>query len=213
MSSGDWERMRADLSTMRIALGLELPWSTADVRFCGAISLAAGLYALLSWPDLPWQIQSVWAAGPLMATLAIYFVYMAVKQRRLQPREEPRRREYRSTLVAVAVALPALGLYLLWAKHVGLTKMQLAGSMLSLIGFAMLLVGIAQPPLRYPRSYLIGGSLPLTVFGLAIPLSPIAYHRSLIGLLGLVELGVAALIMHRHLQRSQAAQGGADVGH
>lgn len=213
-SSGDWERVHSDLSTVRNALGLEQPWSTADVRFCGAISLAAGLYALLSWPGLPVQTGSFWAAAPLLGALGAFFVYMAVKQRSLPPREESRRREYRSTLVALAVALPAVAVYVLWGQRVGMTVMQLAGSLLALIGLAMLVIGIAQPPLRYPRSYLIAGSLPLIAFGLALPLAPPAYHRSLIGLLGFVELGLEALIMHRHIQPVlPAAEGETDADH
>lgn len=33
MSSNDLERVRADLSTVRNALGIGLPWSEADVWF------------------------------------------------------------------------------------------------------------------------------------------------------------------------------------
>ncbi|HVX16017.1 MAG TPA: hypothetical protein VHC22_32835 [Pirellulales bacterium] len=214
MSSNDWERVRSDLSTMRTALGLEQPWSTGDVWFCGAISVAAGLYALLSWPDVPLQVPSSWAAAPLLGMLASFFIYMAFKQRSLPPREESRRREYRSTLAALAVALPATGIYFSWGNYAGMSRMLLIGNLLALIGFTMLVIGVAQPPLRYPRSYLIVGSLPLIAFGLAIPLAQPAYHRSLIGLLGLVELGVGALIVHRHIRRcSQSVAGAADVGH
>jgi phosphate/sulfate permease len=214
MSSSDLERVRSDLSTVRNALGLDLPWSTADARFCGAISVASGLYALLSWPNSPLRVPSWWAATPLFGVLAAFFIYMAVKQRSLPPRDESRRREYRSTLAALVVTLPAVAVYLVWGKYAGLTGTLLGGNLLALIGFAMLVIGIAQPPLRYPRSYLIVGSLPLIAFGLAIPLALQPFQRPLIGLLGFVELGVAALIVDRHVRRmAHAAEGETNDGH
>jgi phosphate/sulfate permease len=212
MSSSEFERVRSDLSTIREALGLDSLWSTIDVRFCGVASAAAGVYALLSWPDLPVGIAARWAAAPLLAVISAYLVYMAIKARSLPSREQSRRREYRSTLVALAVALPAVAVYLVWGKHAGMTGMQLRGSILALIGIAFLIVGIAQPPLRYPRSYLIVGAIPLIAFGLAIPLAPQPYYQSLIGLLGLVELGMAAMIIHRHVRRQlRQSTGGDDV--
>lgn len=214
MSSSDWERIRSDLTTMRGALGFDPPWNIADVRFCGAVAAAAGLYALLSWPGLPLQLSPAWASAPLIGVLAAFMLYMAVKSRSLPPQEASRRREYGSTIVALAVALPATVLYVVWGKYVGMSKVLLGGNLMALIGFAMLVIGIAQPPLRYPRSYLIVGSLPLIVFGLGIPLAPQTYHRSLIGLLGLVEMLVAAVIVYRNVRRNlQAAAGGANVGH
>ena len=202
MSGADLERVRSDLSTVRNALGLDLVWSITDVWFCGATSAAAGLYALLSWPGLPLTIPSLAAAAPLLVTLAAYLIYMAVKWRSLPPREESRRSEYRSTLVALAVAVPAAALYLLWGRHAGMTGIQLRGSLLAVMGIAFLIIGIAQPPQRYPRSYFIVGSLPLMAFGAALPLAAPAYNASLIGLLGLVELGMATGIVHRQVARS-----------
>jgi hypothetical protein len=92
--------------------------------------------------------------------------------------------------------------------------MQLRGSMFVLIGLALLVIGIAQPPLRCPRNFLILGSLPMIAVGLAIPLAPPGYYDSLIGLLGLTALGLTAMLMHRHLRRnSQPAEGADHVGH
>ncbi|HVA49437.1 MAG TPA: hypothetical protein VNH11_23930 [Pirellulales bacterium] len=212
MSSSDLERVRSDLSTMRNALGIGLLWSGTDVWFCAAISAAGGLHAALSWPNAPWEVTSAWAAAPLAATLGVYMIYIALKSRRLSPREEPRRREYRSTLVALACLIPAAGVYGRWGKYVGMTKMQLVGSAMALMGIALLVVGVAQPPARYPRSYLIVGALPAIAFGLAIPIVQAPYYHSLIGLLGLVGLGLAAFVMHRHVRRLQSAEGGEHVG-
>jgi len=213
MSSSDLERVRSDLATVRNALGIGLPWSATDVWFCAAISAAGGLYAVLSWPNAPWEVASAWAAAPLAAALGVYLIYIAVKSRSLPPREEPRRREYKSTLIAFACLIPAAAVYGRWGKYVGMTNMQLVGSALALMGIAFLVVGIAQPPARYPRSYLIVGAIPIIAFGLAIPIVQPPYYHSLIGLMGLVGLGLAAFVMHRHVRRLQSAAGGEHVGH
>ena len=201
MSSSDLERLRPDLSSMRNVLGIDLVWSRTDVWFCAAISAAGGLYAVLSWPNSPWEVTSSWAAAPLLSVITVYLVYMAVKSRRLPPREESRRREYKSTLVALVCTVPAVAAYSMWGKHVGMTAVQLSGSVLALMGVAFFVIGVAQPPRRYPRSYFIVGSLPLMAFGMLLPLAPPSYDHSLIGLMGFVELGLAALIVHRDVRR------------
>lgn len=207
MSSNDLERLRADLTTVRNALGIDLVWSKSDVWFCAAISVAGGLYAVLSWPKSPIEVTSIWAAAPLLLVVALYLIYMAVKSRRLPPRDEPRRREYKSTLVALACTIPAVVAYSMWGRHVGMTTVQLSGSLLALMGVAFLVIGVAQPPIRYPRSYFIVGALPLIAFGMLLPLAPPSYGQSLIGLMGLVELGLAAFIVDRHIRRSCAESG------
>lgn len=212
MSSRDLERVESDLATIRSALALDLFWSRIDVLFCAAIAVSAGLYGLLSWPNTPLEIRSLWAAAPLFITLATYVGYMAVKARSLPPREEPRRREYRSTLVALAVVVPAAIVYLAWGTRAGMTGIQLRGSILALMGIAFLVVGITQPTVRYPRSYFIVGSLPLIAFGIALPVAPQPYHHSLIGLLGLVELGLAALIIARQIRRQMRLCEGMEHG-
>ena len=201
MSSNDLDRVQKDLSYMRDALRMGLPWSEADARFTAAIAVAAGVYAALSWPVLPWPVTSAWAAAPLAATLVAYLTYIALKVRRLPQREESRRREYRATIIALAVVTPVAMVYGKWGKYIGLTPAQLAGCVLALMGAAFFVVGVATPPARYPRSYLIAGSLPLMLFGLLIPIAPASYAHSLIGLMGLAALGVAAFITHRHVRR------------
>lgn len=207
MSGGDLERVRSDLSAMRKILGLGLPWGLADVWFCGAASAAGGLYALLSWPGSPVEMKSPWAAAPLMGAIAAYLTYMPIKSRRLPPREESRRREYQSTLLALACAAPAIAAYVFWGKHIGMTGMQLRGSALALTGIAFLVVGVACPPAQYPRGYFIVGAVPTIAFGLMIPLASPAYYHSLLGLLCLAGFGLTALVMHRHIGRSLAQEG------
>ncbi|HET6882554.1 MAG TPA: hypothetical protein VFI31_20475 [Pirellulales bacterium] len=212
MSSNDLERVRADLSTMRSALGIGLPWSVADVWFCLAIAATAGVYALLSWPNSAWEITSSWAAAPLAAALGPYVIYIAAKSRSLPPRDEPRRREYKSALVAMAFVIPAAVGYAKWGQYVGMTTSQMVGCVLFLMGAAFFVIGVAAPPIRYPRSYFIAPAIPLMLFGLLIPVTPADYRHSLIGLMGLVAMALAAFITHRHVRR-QAVEGSSDGGH
>lgn len=177
MSSSDLDRVRADLSTMRSALGIGLPWSEADVWFGAAIA-AGGIYAVLNWPTSPWLVNSAWAAAPLASTLGAYMIYIASRSRRLPPREEPRRREYKAAVIAMAVVIPAALVFAKWGKYVGLTSSQLSGCGLALMGATFLVIGVATPPPRYPRSYLIAGAIPLMVFGVLIPIAPASYSHS-----------------------------------
>jgi hypothetical protein len=211
MSSNDLKRVQADLSTMHSALGIGSPWSAADVWFCLAIAATAGLYALLCWPNATWEVHSSWAAAPLAATLIAYVLYIAAKSRTLPAREEPRRREYKSTLVAMAFVIPAAVGYAKWGQYVGMTTSQMVGCVLSLMGAAFFVIGVAAPPVRYPRSYFIATAIPLMLFGLLIPVTPADYRHSLIGLMGLMAMALAAFITHRHV-RHQAVEGSSD-GH
>lgn len=201
MSGHDLDRVRADLATMRNALGVDLPYGEADVWFCAAMAASGGVYAVLTWPNSPVEVTSAWSALPIFAAIGAYVLYLAVKSRRLPPREGARRREYKSGLIAVAVIVPATIAYAKWAKYAGLTPTQGGGCLTALMGATMFLIGVAMPPARYPRSLLIAPSLPLIAFGAFIPLAAPDYCHCLIGLMDMVAVGQAALIEYRHIHR------------
>lgn len=205
--SGELERVRSDLSLMSQCLGLKCPWGMADVWFAAAAAAACGLYAACTWPGSPVAVPRGWAAVPIFASLAAYYAYMAVQSRRLPPREASRRREYRAGLIALACVVPLTLAYTFWGKRMGLTPSQLGGIVVAFIGAALFTVGIAFPPLRYPRSYLLIGGAPLMAFGPVISLAPPEYRSALIGLMGLVALASAAIISYRHLRRQSAEEG------
>lgn len=204
--SGDLERVRSDLSLMSQCLGLKCPWGLADVWFGAAVAAACGLYAACTWPGSPVAVPRGWAAVPIFASLAAYFAYMAVKSRRLPPRESARRREYRAGLIALACLVPLTLAYTFWGKRMGLTPSQFGGIVVALIGAALFTVGLAFPPLRYPRSYLLIGGVPLMVFGPVISLAPAEYRSALIGLNGLVALGLATILAYWHLQKQSVEE-------
>lgn len=211
MNENDIDRLQSDLAVMRGALGMDLAYSEADVRFLAAMSAAAGLYALFSWPGATFEVAAGWAAAPLLSAIVVYLAFMAVRSRTLPPREVCRRREYRSSLLATACVVPATLAAVAWSKQIGMTPIQLGASLLGFMGVAFLVIGIATPPVRYPRSIFIGGAIPLVVFALLIPLAPPRYSHCLIGLMGLVECGLAAVIYHRGVRRHRQ-ESGAHVG-
>lgn len=207
MSGNDLDRLRADLAVMRGALGMDLAWSAADTRFMGLIAAAAGMYALLSWPGTAFEITSAWAAAPLWTALAAYLVFMAARSRSLSARESTRRSEYRSAIIAAACVVPATIAAVIWCKHLGMTGTQLRAVPLAFMAVAFLAVGVAAPPVRYPRGLFLIGAVPLVAFAILIPLAPPQHSHSLIGLMGLVECGLAAMIFHRGLKRHLAESG------
>jgi hypothetical protein len=208
MSSSDLERVQSDLSAMRTFLGFGRIWTMADVAFCGALAAAFGVYAVLTWPGSPVEVAGRISSAPIFAAIAAYLGYMAIKSRRLPPREEPRRREYKSTLLAIVGAVPAAVGYAYWSAYVGMTGAQIGGSLLAIIGVTTIILGVSLPaPLRYPRSYFIVPALPLLLFGAIIPLAPPAYTHALIGIMGLASVGLASAVMHRHVRRGLAEEG------
>lgn len=203
--SSDLERVRSDLSLMSQWLGLRCPWGIADVRFGAALSAVFGMYAALRWPGSPIEVPGRLAAVPVFAALAAYCGYMAVKARRLPAREASRRREYQSGLVAALCIVPLTVAYRFWCDRLGMTASQSGGIVMGLMGAAFFIIGVACPPLRYPRScFLIGGELML--FGPAISLAPAECRSALIGLMGLVVLGSVTIVAYRHLQRQISAE-------
>lgn len=204
--SNDLERVRSDLSLMSQWLGLQCPWGMADVRFGAALSAVFGFYAACTWPASPVELPRRWAAVPIFVGFAAYFGYMAVKSRRLPPREASRRREYKSGLITMLCVVPLTVAYKLWCDRLGMTASQSGGLVMGLMGAGFFIIGVACPPLRYPRSYFLMGAAPLMVFGPAISLAPVEYRSALIGLMGLVVLGSVTMVAHRHLRRQTSAE-------
>lgn len=172
---------------------------------CGCVG-GVRLYAALRWPGSPLALPGRWAAVPIFAALAAYFGYMAVKARRLPPREASRRREYQSGVLAMMCVVPLTVAYKFWGDRLGMTASQSGGIVMGVIGATAFIIGVACPPLRYPRSYFLIGGVPLMVFGPAISLAPTDYRSALIGLMGLVVLGSVTIVAYRHLQRQISAE-------
>lgn len=204
--SSDLERVRSDLTLMSQWLGLRCPWGMADVWFGASLSTVFGLYAAFTWPGSPIAVPGRLAAVPILLGFAAYFGYMAVQSRRLPPREAPRRREYRSGLIAMACVAPLAVGYKLWCDRLGLTASQSGGIVMGIIGAALFIIGAACPPLRYPRSYFIVAGAPLTVFGPLISLAPHVYRSALIGLMGLVVLSMATIVVYWNVRGQLSAE-------
>lgn len=133
--------------------------------------------------------------------------FIAIRSRTLPPRESSRRGEYRSTLIALACIVPATLAAVVWSKQIGMTGIQLRASLLAIIGVAFFVIGLATPMIRYPRSLFIGGAVPLVAFAALFPLAPSQYLHCLSGLLGLIECGFAAVILHMGVRRYRMESG------
>ncbi len=202
MQENTLDRVREDLATMNAAIGKELPFGSADVRFYVALAVASGVFAVShalganrGWP--------LFLAGlPVILAFMAYFGYLAVRSRRRSQVGVVRRKEYRNTLlVSLLVALAALaGKH--WVARAGMSHIQFAGASLVVIGCVFVIIAMTNPwAARYPRSYWLFAGLPLIPSGLWIPFCTHTQALSAVGCMGAVMCGFLAIVMHYYLRQ------------
>jgi len=212
MQQNTLDRVREDLATMNAALGKELPFGAADVRFYVVTAVASGLFAVShvlgvhgGWP--------LFLSGlPTLLAFTAYVGYVAAKSRRASTVDITRRKEYRKTLLILLPVIVASlgGRY--WAARAGMSHLQFGGATLVVVGCGFAIIGLTGPrPARYPRSYWLTGALPLIAGGVWIPFCAFRQALSAAGWMAAALLGLLAIVLHYDLRRrDERVSDGAD---
>ena len=163
MSKAELERVRADLATMQEAAGVGLPFGRSDAWIGVVIAACGGLMAAwAAW--VPWEHRWGVVAPVLFFTAAYAALGRHVGRRK--GREPVRWREFRLTLVAMAVIGPLAVGYMFWEDHLGVPRGIAGAAAVFFVSLGGLMIGIADPS----RRHYIGSALPGMALGVAFPL-------------------------------------------
>lgn len=197
MNENSLDRVRDDLAVMKQAVGFAVPFGREDVGFFVALSLTGLQFAVCHSLGASFLVSGI----PAALAFCAYLGWMLKTSRRRSAIDPVRRREYRTTFVALLVILPAALLFREWSDRIGMTKLQFGGAILVVIGSVLAYIGTAGPRhMIYPRVYYLVGGLELVVFGLAVPFCTPRQATSLLGLCLAVVFGSLAWIMMRKLR-------------
>ena len=211
MSQADLRRVQTDLASMQQVLGLRSMATKADVRLFAILAAASGLLALFRWPGSPVSVPFPWAAAPIYVAIALWMGFAIIKSRTLPPREEPRKRDYRTSLIMIGWTLILTLAYLAWSRRAGIGATQAPAAMFTLFGLSLIAWPlVTPPPHRYTLPYCWAAGIPFTIFGLTFPFIANDYRHVAIGLMGFFGAGASALVLARQI-RQQAAEEGESV--
>jgi hypothetical protein len=118
METPELNRLQSDLTTMREAAGLELPFGWEDVWLTFAVGVMGAI--AFAWAMLVRQWPNYWGFVPMLVIGIPCAVWLRVRYRRGTARSPVRRREYSASLVLMIVAVSLAIVYRLWASHLGL---------------------------------------------------------------------------------------------
>lgn len=186
----DVERLKADLSTLRQAAGLEPPFGREDVRAHLAVA-ASGAVALV-WALLPTGLPAQWGTVPLILVGVGYVTWMRTKYRRNSGRSPTRRREYTSEIVGMFVVAALALVYRLWAGKLGISTTIAGSAGMFVFGLAML-IPVLRDRNRLPD---LGVAVPLMVCGLVIPFCPVSLWVILGATFMIGGLATASIMAH-----------------
>ncbi len=189
-TDGDYARLRADLSTIRQAAGLEPPFGRKDIW--ANLAVAAGGAVGLVWALLPTGLPAQWGAVPLILIVVGYLIWMRSNYARGSGRSPARRREYTSEIVGMVVVGALALVYRFWAQELQISTTIAGGAVLFVFGLSML-VPILRDRNRIPD---LGFAVPFIVCGLLIPLCEISPWAILGAMFLIGGLATAALIVH-----------------
>ena len=121
----DLARVRNDLETINSVIGLPPRWDPREVRI-NLLFAAAGI-AAMAWALVPHTLS------PVLGLVS--FAFPAIEWLRTAKTNDDRldRREFRSALRTVSLALPLAALFF-WCRQVGLTPLDFLGLATFLIG-------------------------------------------------------------------------------
>ena len=186
----DVERLKADLSTLRQAAGLEPPFGREDVRAHLAVA-ASGAVALV-WALLPTGLPAQWGTVPLILVGVGYVTWMRTKYRRRSGRSPMRRREYTSEIVGMFVVGALALVYRFWAEKLGISTTIAGSAGMFVFGLAML-IPVLRDRNRLPD---LGLAVPLMVCGLVIPFCPVSLWVVVGATFMIGGLATAAIMAH-----------------
>ncbi len=212
--STDVERLRADLDTIKQAIGDELPIRQTDVYFmwaCSAATLFAAVLCHLGFSE--WPARWV-AAAPLFGVVAVYIVYWMRKSRKKSEVDAPMRKRYRQNVVLFFVGVAFLTLVRKWALGWGMDT-RLFHGVLFVVGGGAALIAAYLPPISgkayYRTTTIFGGSI-LIVMGLVHPILAKAYYITIPAIIGTVIFVGLAVIGQHFLSRQSLQQASSPDG-
>ncbi len=205
--ANDVERLRADMETIKMAIGDELPIRQADVYFmwaCAVATLFAGILCYFGFSD--WPARWV-AAAPLFGVGAVYVVYWLHNSRKKSEIDAPMKKRYQRNVVLFFVGIAFLMLVRKWALGWGMDTRLFHGVLFVVGGGAAVFVACV-PPISgkaYVRATTIFVGVMLMVMGLVHPILDKAYYITIPALIGTVIFAGLAVIGQYFLSR-QAQQ-------
>lgn len=195
------DRVRADLATMKVALGGPA-FGSVDVGFFVAFSLAAGLFAVsqAAGANAGWAL---WLSrAPAILVFVVYMGYIAVRSRRNSPLNVTHRHEYRTTLLILPPIVAAALWARRWSASAGMTHLQFGGVLLVVVGCGLIVMGATNVrPSRYSRAYLLAAGLPMIAAGLICPFCTQSQGTLVVSCLAAVVFAAEAFVIQHDLRR------------
>jgi hypothetical protein len=188
MSEPDINKLREDLETMRLAAGVDLPFSKRDICIMTPVACMAGAaIACIGW----WvPAEYKWAAlFPIAILLGVWLILARADHRR-RATEPVHWRETRYGLMGLFIVTPLLAGFLYWETAMGLSGAALQSSVSFFGGLGIAWFGLID---RTRRHY-IGTALPFLVFGMLIPFCDPRQIRAGVGLMLIVMALLTAAI-------------------
>jgi hypothetical protein len=180
MKNDDLARVRNDLEAIQSAIGISPQWDLREVRI-NLLFAAAGLAAVL-WALVPHQLS------PLLGLCFLAVPVIEWLRTASFSESHVARREFRSALGTVWLALPLVALFA-WCRQVGVTPLAFLGLAIFLVGTVLFSAAVGE---RQGRS-LLGWAVALMIGGLLLPLELAPVVPIFAGILALGGIISAAL--------------------
>jgi hypothetical protein len=164
--ASDLDRVRRDLSTLREAAGIGLPFGIEVVRFWLIIAGAAALVAVaLAFGTATHKLATLFLFAVVgAALLASVIVYLVRVTGRRATEPAPFREMRQITLMKIAV-LPFVIAYFVWQGWLGVPAAQIASTAAFFTGVITMLYAISA----WPRRLAAGLAVPIMIYGGLIP--------------------------------------------
>ena len=197
MPVNELERVKQDIDTIKEATGLELPfgWDYVWLYLFGVPAIAAWFLACLLIFDRPSRFIRAVPIVPMLAVLG----YLRFKHRRSTGSSAIKRREYGISFYGSVVFFAGGAVFLTWARLSAIDTAYLGSGLVTMCG----LMGAMIAFLGKQRIAYLGGSIPVTLFGISIAIWPTADAVIRNGSIALFVAGPAmAFIMMYQLKHS-----------
>ena len=127
MQQNTLDRVREDLATMNAAMGKELPFGAADVRFYVALAVACGIFAVCHAMGAHRGWSLLLAELPGLLAGITYLCYLVARSRRRSPVGVVRQKEYRKWLLISPLLILAAVAGKYWFCRAGMSHLQYVG--------------------------------------------------------------------------------------
>jgi hypothetical protein len=202
MADADLQRVRDDLSSLRQAAGLDLPFGWEDVRLAWLVAGTGGVAVLwtLLVPGRPPNFGLI----PLLLVAIGGVVRLRIKYRQSSGRSRARRGEYTLGLVLAGVMVVLMLIYRIWAVRLGMPFRNVQAIAIFFAGLAVAVLALTH---RW-RMANLALAVPLVMCGLALPFLPVQ-PATLFGIAMII--GGSALAVVETYQLKRAAVSGYDT--